>query len=75
MSMTNFSSEFLVTLEGGPPDLPQVWSVHPDAATDTKIKIRRGNGYEHFERLHAELADDSGAPPVFTWTMRTQIAE
>jgi hypothetical protein len=60
-------------LEGGPVDLPTDLRRHRIDATDGKIKVLHGGGYEHFER------DDSGAIDggalVFRWTGRTRVAE
>ncbi|MGX1881818.1 DUF5988 family protein [Streptomyces sp. NPDC055287] len=68
-------------LIGGPADIPPEARTARIAVTggeivSDKVKLRHGNGYEHFERLAGTAAHDgSAAPVVFHWTMRTAIAE
>ncbi|MFI0464399.1 MULTISPECIES: DUF5988 family protein [Saccharopolyspora] len=63
-----------VILEGGPVGIPtQVTAAEVDLAE--RIKIRRLNGYDHFERTedYREVGDSN--LPVFRWAYRTQVAE
>jgi hypothetical protein len=56
-----------VVLVGGPGGIPGNLVVSTALAANDKLKICHLNGYEHFERV---------APGnVFTWTMRTKMAE
>ncbi|MCC9312401.1 DUF5988 family protein [Kitasatospora sp. RB6PN24] len=64
----------LVFLRGGPSDLSGVREVEFEGLED-RLKIPRGNGYEHFE-LTRELKDVGERPvPVYRWLYRTAIAE
>ncbi|QKG19166.1 DUF5988 family protein [Actinomadura verrucosospora] len=62
-------------LVGGPASIPQTSRDQMVGPQDQKIKLPHHGGYEHFERA----ADAVDGPPdrqiVFTWTMRTEIAE
>jgi len=60
-----------VVLEGGPREIPRIMKVAGDASED-RIKIPWGNGYEHFE---LDEPASNGVPKRFRWTMRTCIAE
>jgi hypothetical protein len=61
-------------LEGGPEDLPP--SMRRQRTTSTsKIKIRHGGCYEHFEHSGEYRPGDDGDVLVFRWTMRTRVAE
>ncbi|MCX2971479.1 DUF5988 family protein [Streptomyces sp. TRM70308] len=60
-----------VRLEGGPVDLSGTVNLAELAEvvySDEKIKIRHGNGYEHYEAA-------GPAPTAFRWVGRTKIAE
>jgi len=59
-------------LDGGPADLPERLRRPLIAADAEKLKVMHRGGYEHFTR-DPDCRD--GAPIVFRWTMRTQIAE
>jgi hypothetical protein len=62
-----------VVLEGGPRHLPSELRSLRLPATDRKVKIRYGDGYEHFERdVESGPVDDT---VVFRWTCRTRVAE
>jgi hypothetical protein len=64
----------LVLLRGGPTDLPAIWEI-PDGEVEDRLKIARGNGYEHFEFCQ-EYDDVGGEPmPVYRWSYRTAVAE
>ncbi|MEU6263507.1 DUF5988 family protein [Saccharopolyspora shandongensis] len=63
-----------VILEGGPVGIPtQVTAAEVDLAE--RIKIRRSNGYDHFERTEDYRAVGDSKLPVFRWAYRTQVAE
>lgn len=67
----NHPGDVRAVLEGGPADLPgalRVLGTLPDART---VKIPHRGGYEHFERAE----DGADGVQVFSWTMRTKIAE
>ncbi|MFI2437085.1 DUF5988 family protein [Streptomyces sp. NPDC018693] len=68
-----------VVLSGGPQDIPvEARTLRLNLANrnpDEKIKIRHGNGYEHFERSPDSGTQDGSGPVVFRWTRRTRIAE
>ncbi|MFD5028868.1 DUF5988 family protein [Streptomyces sp. NPDC058220] len=61
-------------LRGGPDGTPATWKLQPGPC-DTRLKILRGNGYEHFEftRQYAEFNGE--LCPVYRWSYRTYIAE
>jgi hypothetical protein len=60
-----------VLLVGGPVD-DHVIEV---AALPDKVKVARGNGYEHFAYSGESRELDGSDVPVFTWHGRTKIAE
>ncbi|MEV0696045.1 DUF5988 family protein [Streptomyces sp. NPDC050388] len=60
-----------VRLEGGPVELTgtvNLADLHEVIFSEEKIKIRHGNGYEHYTPAGTE-------PAVFQWVGRTKIAE
>jgi hypothetical protein len=64
-----------VRLEGGPKDLPDDLRVQEVPAGFSKIKIRYGCGYEHFERTEDLLHGHDGPATIYRWTTRTRVAE
>jgi hypothetical protein len=65
-------------LEGGPESFPSASRIQEVGPADQKIKIQHCGGYEHFERVKRIGESDQpvpGQPPVFRWTMRTEMAE
>ncbi len=71
-----------VRLEGGPVDLSGTVNLadyHEVIFSEEKIKIRYGNGYEHytpFDGITAEAGAGLGpGPRTFRWVGRTKIAE
>jgi Family of unknown function (DUF5988) len=65
-------------LLGGPASLPETHRRQQVSALTEKIKIPHMGGYEHFLRGDEApiSAQDAGEMPlVFTWAMRTKIAE
>jgi hypothetical protein len=62
-----------VILSGGPDGLPRIWPRPDDAAE--QVKIRRANGYEHFEFAGEYAEHDGERLPVYRWCYRTYIAE
>ncbi|BCB79305.1 hypothetical protein GCM10022251_21020 [Phytohabitans flavus] len=63
------------TLEGGPTDLPESLRVQRTTATNSKIKVRHGSAYEHFEQTGESKPGHEGMLHVYRWTMRTRVAE
>jgi Family of unknown function (DUF5988) len=63
-----------VVLEGGPADLPSEMRLHQAVLANRKVKLPRYGGYEHFELVDSDR-QETGASPVFRWTMRTKVAE
>ncbi|MFI2213272.1 DUF5988 family protein [Streptomyces sp. NPDC020141] len=69
-----------VILIGGPADIPDAarkvrLSLAGESGPAEKVKLRHGNGYEHFERPYDVPSGQSTVPLAYHWTMRTQIAE
>ncbi|MFE9770043.1 DUF5988 family protein [Streptomyces sp. NPDC005808] len=70
-----------VRLEGGPVDLSGTVNLadcHEVIYSDEKIKIRYGNGYEHYTPLDTTVEAGTGigpGPMTFRWVGRTKIAE
>ncbi|MFJ4686722.1 DUF5988 family protein [Streptomyces sp. NPDC088789] len=70
-----------VHLEGGPEALTgavELTGLKEVIITERKLKIRYGNGYEHFEPVDAPQQSDIGSneePVRFRWVGRTKIAE
>ncbi|MET8629842.1 DUF5988 family protein [Kitasatospora sp. NPDC004669] len=72
MSVTSHC--LLVFLEGGPSDIPEIQEVKSGSIVN-RLKIPRGNGYEHFE-ITQDFKDVGGVlMPVYRWSYRTAIAE
>jgi len=69
-----------VRLEGGPVDLSGTVNLadyNEVIFSDEKIKIRYGNGYEHYTPLDAAAETGAGigrGPTTFQWVGRTKIA-
>ncbi|MEV8099755.1 DUF5988 family protein [Streptomyces sp. TLI_235] len=72
MSVT--SHRLLVFLSGGPSDIPEIREVESGAIED-RLKIPRGNGYEHFEFTQGFKDVGDALLPVYRWSYRTAIAE
>ncbi|MFH8979037.1 DUF5988 family protein [Streptomyces sp. NPDC017890] len=73
---------YSVQLEGGPSGLSgsvRLAELDEVIYSEEKIKIRYGNGYEHFESIRApQQRTGSGSasePMTFRWVGRTKIAE
>ncbi|MEU2565160.1 DUF5988 family protein [Streptomyces longispororuber] len=78
-----------VHLEGGPSTLSGtvvLAELNEVICSPEKIKIRHGNGYEHYEfieapaplddvRAHAPAGDVASGPMKLRWVGRTKIAE
>ncbi|QQM45053.1 DUF5988 family protein [Streptomyces liliifuscus] len=70
-----------VQLEGGPNELSgtvELAEMDEVIFSGEKIKIRYGNGYEHFETVPAPPTTSGGEEPepmTFRWVGRTKIAE
>ncbi|MGW2332168.1 DUF5988 family protein [Streptomyces sp. NPDC001700] len=71
-----------VQLEGGPSGLSgsvKLTELDEVIFSEEKIKIRYGNGYEHFESIHAPLQRTTSGTEseliTFRWIGRTKIAE
>lgn len=68
-------SEPNAILRGGPSSLPPSERVRHVEDTGDKIKLPRGNRYEHFEPT-AEIETSLGRPlRVYVWTGCTHVAE
>ncbi|MFI9366254.1 DUF5988 family protein [Kitasatospora sp. NPDC053057] len=64
----------LVFLKGGPSDIPEIHGVK-SGSIEERLKIPRGNGYEHFE-ITPDFEDVGGVRMrVYQWSYRTAIAE
>ncbi|RKT09704.1 hypothetical protein BX285_6808 [Streptomyces sp. 1114.5] len=67
-------NSLLVFLRGGPIDIPEIREVKSGNA-ESRLRIPRGNGYEHFE-ITQDFKDVGGVlMPVYQWSYRTAIAE
>ncbi|MEO3801092.1 DUF5988 family protein [Nonomuraea sp. B1E8] len=64
-----------VMLIGGPNHLPVERRFLTVAPGCEKIKLPFGSGYEHFLHRGERTRVDGQELPVFTWIMRTAIAE
>ncbi|MEV0559201.1 MULTISPECIES: DUF5988 family protein [unclassified Streptomyces] len=71
-----------VQLEGGPNELSgtvELAELDEVNISEEKIKIRYGNGYEHYETVRPAPPRTSGGeesePMTFRWVGRTKIAE
>lgn len=63
-----------VMLTEGPEGTPPTWEVE-SLESEPKVRILRGNGYEHFEFAHYCAKFDDELLPVYRWCYRTYIAE
>ncbi|MET7906278.1 DUF5988 family protein [Streptomyces sp. NPDC005355] len=68
------SQPAFVILVGGPPRTPQIRAA-PPVGDRERVKIQRGNGYEHFESTDECAEFDGELIPVYRWCYRTFIAE
>ncbi|MEU6628016.1 DUF5988 family protein [Streptomyces parvus] len=71
-----------VRLEGGPNGLTgtvELTELDEVIFSDEKIKIRYGNGYEHYETVRPTQSGTDGGEgseyTTFRWVARTKIAE
>jgi hypothetical protein len=65
------SSSDKVVLEGGPDELAgQVVQIEVAGAD---VKIRLGNGYEHFRSTDRHADTPDGSLPVYEWWERTEM--
>lgn len=64
-----------VLLEGGPPTLSETDRVHEVAALNERVRLPRGNGYEHFAYTGGTRDLNGLTMPVFHWCHQTKIAE
>lgn len=65
------SSSEKAVLEGGPGEL--AGQVVPLETAGTDLKIRRGNGYEHFRATSRSADTPEGLLPVYEWWERTEM--
>ncbi|MEU8509235.1 DUF5988 family protein [Streptomyces brevispora] len=63
-----------VMLSGGPDGSPPTWEVE-SLESETRVRVLRGNGYEHFEFSNNYVECDGELLPVYAWSYRTYIAE
>ncbi|SCF70197.1 MULTISPECIES: DUF5988 family protein [unclassified Streptomyces] len=63
-----------IMLSGGPDGTPPTWNVE-SLESETRVLIRRGNGYEHFEFADRYAEYEGEKLPVYDWSYRTCIAE
>ncbi|MFE2499724.1 DUF5988 family protein [Streptomyces scopuliridis] len=63
-----------VMLSGGPDGSPSTWEVE-SLESETRVRVLRGNGYEHFEFVNNYAECDGELLPVYRWRYRTYIAE
>ncbi|WP_446474029.1 DUF5988 family protein [Actinomadura opuntiae] len=56
-------------------DLPTELRVLRHAPAGRTLKLPHRGGYEHFELAEEPRTGDGEGPLVFSWTMRTKIAE
>jgi Family of unknown function (DUF5988) len=65
-----------VILDGGPSDaLPDGERIRYVAGGAARVKLLRGNRYEHYEKSTRTLPHENGTLQVFVWTGSTYIAE
>ncbi|GAB3449313.1 DUF5988 family protein [Actinophytocola sediminis] len=64
-----------VLLEGGPVSLPEANRVYEVTDLSDRVRLVRGNGYEHFEYSGGDREVDGTTMPVFRWFQQTKIAE
>lgn len=63
-----------VMLSGGPDGSPPTWEV-ASLESETRVKVLRRNGYEHFEFANQYAEFDGELLPVYCWCGHTYIAE
>lgn len=63
-----------VMLSEGPEGSPSTWAVE-SLESEPRVRVLRGNGYEHFEFSDSHAEFDGELLPVYRWTYRTYIAE
>jgi hypothetical protein len=64
-----------VLLEGGPIDLPESARLYEVKDLSTRIRLPKGNGYEHFTYTGGSRDVNGATMPVFRWYQQTKIAE
>jgi hypothetical protein len=63
-------------LAGGPAEkFPEVERLRHIIGSESKLKLLRGNRYEHFQRTAETILHELGELRVFTWTGCTYVAE
>lgn len=62
-------------LAGGPKTLPTAERLRHITGSESKLKLLRGNRYEHFERTAETIPHELGELHVFAWTGSTYVAE
>lgn len=63
-------------LAGGPAEnLPDTERVRHITVSESKLKLLRGNRYEHFQRTAETILHDLGELCVFAWIGSTYVAE
>ena len=63
-------------LAGGPAEsLPEMERVRHITVSESKLKLLRGNRYEHFQRTAETILHDLGELRVFAWIGSTYVAE
>jgi hypothetical protein len=63
-------------LAGGPAEkLPEAERLRHITGPESKLKLLRGNRYEHFQRTAETILHELGELRVFTWTGSTYVAE
>ena len=67
--------ETRVVLVGGPASLCEADRIQHLTEPTEKIKIRHGNGHEHFAATGQRVAHDEVESLVFAWCAQTKIEE
>jgi hypothetical protein len=71
-SGSSAAESVMAILEGGPATLPEASRTQIVDPLIQKIKVAHYGGYEHFERIPESVSHNE---IVFSWTMRTEVAE
>jgi hypothetical protein len=64
-----------VLLEGGPASLSESDRLHEVADLPDRIRLPKGNGYEHFTYSGGTRNLNGATFPVYQWCHQTKIAE
>ena len=63
-------------LAGGPAhSLPEAERLRHITSSESKLKLLRGNRYEHFQRTAETILHELGELRVFAWIGSTYVAE